>query len=151
MAKKKGSDFASAILYLVIGILLVVFKAQMLNWAMTIAGVIFAVSGIVELVKGRFVGGVVSLIIGVAVLVLGWTITGIVLLVLGILIIVKGIVALIETIKIKRKSVAQLLFPVITIVVGAVIAFGNGLDIAIMVGGVLLIVNGVLGIIAALK
>ncbi len=151
MAKKRGSDFVSAILYLVIGILLVVFKAQMLDLAMTIVGAIFVVSGIVELVKGHFIGGVVSLVIGVAVLVLGWTIADIVLLVLGILIIVKGIVALIETIARRRKSIAQLLFPVITIVVGAVIAFGNGLDIAIMVGGVLLIVNGVIGIIAALR
>jgi uncharacterized membrane protein HdeD (DUF308 family) len=123
----------------------------MLNWAMTIVGVIFVVSGIVELIKGHFIGGVVSLVIGVSVLVLGWTIAGIVLLILGILIIVKGVIALIETIVKRRKSIAQLLFPVITIVVGAVIAFGNGLDIAIMVGGILLIVDGIIGIIAALR
>ena len=44
-----------------------------------------------------------------------------------------------------------LLFPILTIVLGLALAFGNGLDIIIIVVGVLLVIDGVLGLLASLK
>lgn len=151
MARRSNSNLISAVLYLVIGALLIAFRSQMLTWAMTAIGVIFIVSGVLELLKRHLLGGLVSIGIGVAILVLGWTITSIVLLVLGILIAVKGLMDLLRILSKNRKTVAEILFPVITMVVGVVIAFGNALEIAIIVGGALLIVDGVVGIIAYFK
>ena len=108
MAKKSNSELYSSLLYIIIGVLLVIFRSQTLGWAMTIAGVIFLISGILDLLKKNWTGGAVSLIIGLAILVLGWTATQIVLLVLGILIAIKGVVALIDVLKrSKKKKIGQ--------------------------------------------
>ncbi len=147
---KKNSNLTSALLYIILGVLLVVFRSQTLGWAMTIAGIIFVVSGIVDITKQHWTGGAASLIIGIAILVLGWTAAQIVLLVLGVLIAVKGVIALIGTLKNVRNAL-DLLFPVLNIVVGLMLAFGNALDIMIVVVGVLLIVDGVIGLTASMK
>ena len=147
---KKNSNLTSALLYIILGVLLVVFRSQTLGWAMTIAGIIFVVSGIVDITKQHWTGGAASLIIGIAILVLGWTAAQIVLLVLGVLIAVKGVISLIGTLKNVRNSL-DLLFPVLNIVVGLMLAFGNALDIMIVVVGVLLIVDGVIGLTASIK
>ena len=151
MAKKTNSELASSLLYIILGVLLAVFRLQALDWAMTIAGVLFVVFGIVDLVKGNTAGGIVSLVIGVVILVLGWTLATVVLLVLGILIAVKGVVALINVLKKSKKNVLEIVFPIVSIVVGLLLAFGDGLEIAIVVAGVLMIVDGVVGLIGSLK
>ena len=150
MAKRSNSEVFSSLLYIIIGVVLAVFKSQTLGWAMTIAGVIFVISGILDVLKKNWAGGAVSLIIGAAILVLGWTATQIVLLVLGVLIAVKGVVSFFGAFK-GRKNIFKFIFPILTVVVGLMLAFGNGLDIVILVAGVLLVVDGVLGLIGSLK
>ena len=151
MAKKTNNELFSALLYIALGVLLVVFKGATLGWAMTIAGVVFVISGILDVLKKNFVGGAVSLIIGIAILVLGWLAAKIVLLVLGLLIAIKGIFALIDAFKRNSKNALTVLFPVLTVIVGLALAFGNGLDIILVICGVLLLVDGILGLLAALK
>lgn len=151
MNKKANSELFSSLLYIIIGAILIIFRAQTLGWAMTIAGVFFVVSGALDLLKKNWTGGAVSIIIGIAILVLGWLAATIVLLVLGILIAIKGAVALIDVIKSGKRSILDFLFPVLTVIVGAMLAFGNGLDIMIIIVGALLAVDGVLGLIASLK
>lgn len=151
MAKKSNPELFSSLLYIIIGVLLVIFRSQTLGWAMTIAGIVFIVSGILDLVKKNWTGGAVSLIIGIAILILGWAAAQIVLLVLGILIAIKGIVALIDVLKKKNKGILEILFPILSIVVGLMLAFGNALDIIIIIVGVLLIVDGVIGLLGSAK
>ena len=151
MEKKANSELFSSILYIIVGLLLVFFPGNVLGWAMTIAGIFFIVSGILDFIKQNWTGGAVSLIIGIAILVLGWLAAAIVLLVLGILVAVKGIVALINVIKNGPKNALDLVFPILTIVIGAIIAFGNALSILLIIGGILLAVDGVIGLIGALK
>ena len=152
MAKKNtNAELFSALLYILIGTLLVIFRSQTLGWAMTIAGVIFVVSGVLELVKKNWTGGAISLIIGIAILVLGWAAAQIVLLVLGVLIAIKGALALIDVLKRRKKNALDLVFPVLTIVVGVLLAVGNGLDIMILIVGILLTIDGVLGLVSALQ
>ena len=150
MAKKSNSELFSSLLYILIGALLVVFRSQTLGWAMTIAGVLFIIFGILDLIKGNFAGGAISLIIGIAILVLGWTATKIVLLVLGIMIALKGVIAFINALRARKKNLFKIIFPVFSVVVGLMLAFGNGLDIIIMVAGVMLIIDGILGLIGSL-
>lgn len=151
MAKKTNSEPFSSLLYIIIGVLLVIFRSQTLGWAMTIAGIIFVISGILDLVKKNWAGGAVSLIIGLVILILGWAAAQIVLLVLGILIAVKGVVALIDVLKKSKKSVLEILFPILSVVVGLMLAFGNALDIMIVIVGVLLIVDGIIGLLGSMK
>ena len=153
MAKKKNFDtnlFVS-ILYVILGLLLIIFPGDALKWAMTLAGIFFIVSGILELIKKNWFGGAISLIIGVVILALGWTIIDIVLLVLGILIAIKGIIALINALKKRKKNALSILFAILTIVVGLVLAFGNALTIMVIIAGVLLVINGMLGLMSAIK
>ena len=149
--KKQNSEISSSLLYVLIGVLLIVFRSQTLGWAMTIAGIIFIISGVLDVIKKNWASGAVSLIIGIAILVLGWTATAIVLLVLGVLIAIKGVVALFAALKRSKKNIFAILFPILTIVVGIVLAFGNGLDIVLVVTGVLLAVDGVLGLLGSIK
>ena len=151
MAKKKNNELISSLLYIIIGVLLVIFRDQALGWAMTVAGVIFVVSGIIDLCRRNFTGGAVSLIIGIAILVLGWLAAKIVLIVLGVLIAVKGLFALIDVFNKSRKNALEIVFPVLTSVLGALIAFGNGVGIIIAIAGVLLAIDGVIGLIGSLK
>ena len=151
MTKKSNSELFSSILYIIIGILLVIFRSETLNWAMTIAGIVFLISGILDLVKKNWAGGAVSLIIGLAILILGWAATQIVLLVLGILIAVKGIVALINVLKKGAGNALEVIYPILSVVVGLMLAFGNGLDVMIIIVGVLLAVDGVIGLVGSMK
>ena len=151
MAKKSNSELFSSLLYIIIGVLLVIFRSETLGWAMTIAGIIFLISGILDLVKRNWAGGAVSLIIGLTILILGWAAAQIVLLVLGILIAIKGVVALIDALKQSNKSVLGILFPILSVVVGLMLAFGNALDIMIIITGVLLMVDGIIGLVGSLK
>ena len=151
MAKKSNTELFSSLLYIIIGVLLMIFRTQTLGWAMTIAGIIFIVSGVLDLIKKNWVGGAVSLIIGIAILVLGWTAAQIVLLVLGILIAIKGILALIGVLKKANKNALEIVFPILSIVVGLMLAFGNGLDVMIIIVGALLTIDGVIGLAGSLK
>lgn len=146
MAKKRNSELVSSLLYIVVGILLVAFPGEALNWGMTIAGILFLVSGLIDILRGNWTSGAVSLIIGVIILVLGWTAVNLVLLVLGILIAVKGLLSLIGMLTGKRGTVISVLFALLTIAVGLMLAFGSALSTMVMVGGVLLIIDGVLGL-----
>ena len=148
MSKKLKNNLSSPILYIILGALLIIFKAQMLNWAMTIAGVFFAVMGIVDLTKGRK-SGALNLVIGILILVLGNTILDVVLVVLGILIAVKGLVDLLEILKNKKRNAIQVVFAAISIAVGVALAFGNLLGDLIVIIGVLLVIDGALGLLGA--
>lgn len=151
MAKKSNSELFSSLLYIIIGVLLAIFRSQTLGWAMTIAGIFFIVSGVLDIVKKNLTGGGISLVIGLAILILGWLATAIVLLVLGILIAVKGVIALIDAFKKSKKNALDLVFPVLTVVVGLLLAFGNGVDVMILIVGILLAIDGVIGLYGALK
>ena len=149
--KKQNTELFSSLLYIIIGVLLVVFRSQTLNWAMTIIGAFFVISGALDLIKRNWTGGAVSLIIGIAILVLGWLAVGIVLLVLGILIAVKGVVALLDVFKKSKKNALEIVFPILSVIAGLMLAFGRGLDIMIVIVGVLLAIDGVIGLVGSLK
>ncbi len=153
MAKKakKDSGLLASLIYIVLGVLLLVFPGEFLKWGMMIAGIVFIVFGALELLKRNYFGGVVSLIIGIVILVLGWKIAEIVLLVLGIMIAVKGAIALIDVLKSKNKSLLRVLFPCLTIVCGIVLAFGNAAELVVMIAAILIILDGLFGVVAALK
>lgn len=151
MKKRQNSNITSPLLYIALGVLLMIFKTQMLNWAMTLAGLFFVASGILGLLRGRTVTGIINIALGVIVLVVGWTLVSIVLLVLGIFIAAKGVISLIETLKAPHKSALRVVFAALTIAIGVALAFGNLLGNLIVFIGVLLVIDGILGLIGAMK
>ena len=153
MARKKKLDSAliTSILYLVVGIVLAAFPGEALKWAIYIIGGVFVLSGILELVKKNYFGGALSLIIGLVVIFLGGSLLSIILLVLGILIAVKGVIDLVNALKRKRKKLMQVLFPILTVAVGIFLAFGNAHTVLIIIGGILLAVNGIIGLASSLR
>ena len=148
---KKHSELISSLLYILIGALLVIFQDRTIGWAMTVMGALFIVFGILDLVRSNWGGGAVSLIIGIAILVLGWVVTEIVLLVFGVLIALKGVIALIDALRASKKDVLDIVFSILTIVIGLMLAFGNGLNVLIIIAGVMLMFNGILGLLGATK
>ena len=151
MLKKSDNGLLSSILYIVIGALLIAFRNEMMAWAMTIVGVMFLLFGILEVIKLHFTSGAVSIIIGIVVLVLGWTLVDIVMLVLGILLAIKGVLALPGAILSRRNKLLKILMALLTVGIGLVVAFGNALGWVIVVAGAMLIVDGALGVVAAIK
>ena len=149
MAKKSKFSISSPILYIILGALLVIFKSQMLSWAMTIAGVCCVIMGIIDLAKGRTKSGIFNAALGVIILVVGWTILNIVLLVLGVLIAAKGVIDLVEVLKHKKRSAFRVDFAALTIALGIALAFGNLLGDLIVIIGILLIIDGALGLLGA--
>ena len=150
MFKKIDKNLFSAILYLAVGALLIMFKAAVVDWAMYIVGAIFIVSGVLDVLKKNYTGGGISLVIGLVICLLGWALKEIVLLVLGILIAVKGIVALLDALK-KKLDVFEIAFTILTIVTGVMLAFGNGLNTILVIAGILLAVDGAIGLFASLR
>ena len=151
MAKKQKNELFASLLYIVVGVLLAVFRNEALGWAMTIVGVLFIVSGILDLIKKNFVGGAISLIIGIAIIALGWAAVKIVLIVLGVLIAIKGIIALVNVLQKKRKNALEIVFPILSILLGIGLAFGNLSGWIILAVGIFLAIDGVIGLIGALK
>ena len=151
MATKKKSELFSALLYIVIGVLLAIFKEGVLDWAIFLVGAIFIISGILEVAKKNYTGGAISLIIGIAILILGGFLKDIVFLVLGILIAVKGCVSLIDALMAKMKNALSIVFPVLTIALCILLAFGNLVGTVILIAGILLAIDGVIGLIGAMK
>lgn len=149
MLKKFNSELILSLLYILIGVLLVIFRDRTLGLVMTVAGVIFLVFGILELLRSNWTGGAVSLIIGLSIIVLGWLLTKIVILVFGILIALKGVVALIDELRRFKKNAVDIVFAVLTIVIGLLLAFGELLSIMIAIAGVMLMFNGIVKLISS--
>jgi len=154
MAKKidfKNSELLSSIILILVGVLLAIFRDNVLQWLMTAVGAVFIVLGVLDVVKKNWVNGAVSIIIGAAIVVLGWTLTSIVLIVLGVLLAIKSIISLYEIVKSKKKNVMELVYAIAGIFLGVMLAFGNLLSILILIAGILLVIDGVLGLVGALK
>ena len=147
--KKSSPELVSALLYILVGVLLVIFKSHSINWVMTAVGVLFIVSGVLHVLKNRWSLGTFNLVIGASILVLGWVVKDIVIPILGILIALKGVLALISYLRAFRKSWLDILFAVLTVLVGLLLAFGNLLDLIIVIAGVALMFNGVIALLAS--
>ena len=150
MAKRKnsGSNLTSALMYIILGALFIVFKAGVLNWLMTAAGVLFIVFGVLDLIKGATTSGVINVAIGIVILLGGWFFLEVVLLVFGILLAVKGTIALLNSLKALNKSFFDILFSALTVIVGFMLIASKWavVDWFFVVMGAMFVVDGVLAL-----
>jgi hypothetical protein len=50
-----------------------------------------------------------------------------------------------------RKNALEIVFPALSIAAGIMLAFGNGLDIVIVIVGILMAIDGAIGLMGSLK
>ena len=117
---------------------------------MTGVGVLFIVSGTLYLLKSNWHIATANLLIGISILVLGWVVKDIVIPILGILIALRGVLSLIDSLRAFKKNGLEIIFALLTVAVGLLLAFGNLLDLIIVISGVSLMFNGVVGLLASL-
>ena len=141
-AKRKSLD-TTALLYIAIGILFIIFKAAALDWMMTVVGVLFIVNGIIDIAKKRLLPGVAGIIIGAVIILCGWTVIDLVLTIFGILLTAKGVLDFFHFFK--KKKLIPLISSILTVVIGVLFVIGNVIAQPwfYIVIGVVLIVDGI--------
>ncbi len=147
---KKNPELFSSVLYIALGVLLAIFRHEAIALAMTVAGVFFIVTGVIDVVKKNYTNGGISLVIGIAIILVGNLLKDIIFIVLGILVAVKGVVALLDILK-KKPNALEIVSPALTIALGVFLAFGNAAAAIVLIAGILLAVDGVLGLIGSLS
>ncbi len=151
MANKKiSNNVINAVLYIVIGALFCIFRSGMLNWLLTIAGIVFIALGIYDIIKKNLTNGIIEVVIGVVIILGGWLFVEIVLIVFGALLVIKGIMDLAEIFKNKNRNVMQIIAAIVTIIIGALLIVSKWvmIDWFFIVLGVVFIVNGVLALVS---
>ncbi len=153
MKFSKDNPLVNAILYILVGVLLCIFRASVLDWAMTAIGIVLIVVGVLEAIQGELIEGIVTAAIGAVVILGGWLFLGIILLVLGVALAVKGVLELIKALGSKKLSIPALVSSVVTVVIGVMLAIGNWvlIDWFFIIIGVILIVDGALAALGMIK
>lgn len=151
-SNKVTNNMVYALLYVIVGILFIVFKSGMLNWLMTIIGVVFIALGVYDIIKKNITNGIIEAAIGVVIIVGGWVFVEIVLIVFGALLIVKGATDLISLFK-GSKDVVSIIVALLTIALGVLLIVSKwvALDWMFIVIGVVFIVEGAFSLFPELK
>lgn len=151
-SSKVTNNMVYALLYVIVGILFIVFKSGMLNWLMTIIGVVFIALGVYDIIKKKITNGIIEAAIGVVVIVGGWVFVEIVLIVFGALLIVKGVTDLISLFK-GSKNVVSIIVAILTIALGVLLIVSKwvALDWMFIVIGIVFIVEGAFSLFPELK
>ena len=151
--KNKG-NLISSVLTILMGILFCVLKEGVIDIMMTVLGVLLIVGGVLALLTGDSIYGIVLIILGVGVIVFGWAIKEVIFYIIAALLILVGIAQLIGFSKQNIKGVNPIItlfiymVPVVRIVIGVLLFFNQHGTISwvMYVTGILLIVDGILGI-----
>lgn len=147
MAKSKSalSSFLTAVAYIAIGVLFIIKQAALIDWIMIVAGALFILQGLFDIIKNKeTITGIVKIIIGAALILCGVipALSAYALIALGVLLILNAIMTFFSS----PKNIFTILAFVLTVIVGlALVApqlFGFSLPwIFYIIGGVL-VVNG---------
>lgn len=120
MAKSKkhvSNNVVYALLYILIGVLFIVFKSSMFDWLMTIVGVVFIALGVIDILHKNLTNGIIEAVIGIVIILGGWLFLEIVFIVFGALLIVKGAMDLVKQFQGKR-DVVKIIIAILTIALG---------------------------------
>lgn len=148
-SKKVTNGTVYALLYIILGVLFIVFKSGMLNWLMTIAGIVFIALGIYDIIKKNLNQGIIEAVIGVVIIVGGWLFVELVLIVFGAMLIIKGVMDLIAAFRAKSKNVSRIICSIITLVVGILLILAKwvALDWFFIVLGAVFIIDGLFALL----
>lgn len=155
---KKTSLLISALMTILLGVLFIIFKEQVVSIALSVFGIVLIITAILELIKKNWGSGIVKAFLGIAVLLVGGLLLHIALIVIGVVLLIYGALELIKRIVaiIKKQNgklwatIVGFISPIVCIIAAIALISGNFLGWAIIVAGVLLIINGALSLIEAL-
>lgn len=155
----KSNKLISAILTVVLGLLFIVFKGGVIEWAMTVFGVALIVMGVLDVLKQNVVPGVVRAAIGVLVILLGWLLLDVAMIILAVVLIAYGVLQVLEILKEKgnNKSVVELILqyaqPAINVLIGICLLFARGsvVNVICIIVGVIFLIQGILALLDFLK
>ena len=156
---KTTSHLISAAVTMALGILFVILKAEVVGICITLLGIALIVTAVLDLVRGLIASGVVKILLAVAVLLIGWLLLDVALLVLGVVLLTYSILEIIKTIVavVKNKkinilaTVFGLIEPALALVASVflITSRGEAITWTVIIAGVVLIINGVCGVIRA--
>jgi uncharacterized membrane protein HdeD (DUF308 family) len=144
MAKKslKLDKNVTAIAYIIIGILICALRAQLLDWMMTIVGIILIVSGVITILNKNLFEGIIRVVVGAVVIIGGWLFIEILLIVLGVIVIINGVRELPSALK--SKDLMPKINAIATILLGVLLVVSKWamVDIVFIIVGVLAVLSG---------
>ena len=151
---KDRSSLFNAILSIIMGILFCIYRGGVIGIATTIIGVLILIIGVLSLISADVIGGLIYIVLGIVIIVFGWAIAKIAIYVLAVILIVIGIMQLVgyskQNIKGTNTGMTILIYaiPIIDIVIGVLlfINLGGTVDWIFYVTGVLLIIDGIIGL-----
>ena len=148
-SKKTESNLLSALLYIVIGVLFCIFKDSIINWILTVAGIVLIIKGIVQVVNKHTQSGVINLLFGALIIVFGWLFLEVALVIFGVVLIISAVSDFSKS----RKKGMDLLRLAITIIIGVLLATNGFAAISwiFIVIGVIFIIQGILLLIPSFK
>lgn len=148
-SRKTESSLLSALLYIVIGVLFCIFKDSIVNWILTVAGIVLIIKGIVQVVNKQTQNGVINLLFGALIIVFGWLLLEVALVIFGVLLIISAVTDFAKS----GKKGMDLLRLAITIIIGVLLATNGFAAISwvFIVIGVIFIVEGILLLIPYFK
>ena len=89
----------TAVLYVVTGLLFIIFRSGVLNWVMTAIGILFIVQAVFSAVAKNWTSAAIYGVIGLVVILGGWLFLSVVLIVFGVLLVISGVTAFIPEFK----------------------------------------------------
>ena len=151
MTNNNSSAVLNAVIYAVLGILLCIFKGEVLGWLLTAAGVYFIVIGIIALVNKNYTVGAIRLAAGAIIILGGWLFVEIILIICGVFSILRGVMQLMSAVN--AQSPTGIIYSVLTLLLGIALIICRWvmLDWFFIIIGVVLIIDGVSALIAALR
>lgn len=150
MKSSRTGNFIGAAVLIALGILCIFLKAEMISIALTVAGALLIVYGVLDLIRNQIVPGIVKLVCGVAVIILGWLVVTVVLYIAAVLIILYGFLVFLEAWQNVSGKTVDLAFciaavrAIVDIVVGFLLLFNQGgtVEWVFIVSGILLLADG---------
>lgn len=157
--QKSSEKLAYAIAAIVIGVLLIVFKADIIGITMTVFGVCLIALAVIDFIHSDVIPGVIKAVAGVVIIVFGWTLVSAALYIMAALLLIFGIAEMYLTFKNKSAYLDRSAFILriaecaVYVLIGLCLMFNQGGTIAwvFILSGVFLIVNGVIALIQFLQ
>jgi uncharacterized membrane protein HdeD (DUF308 family) len=153
---KKGSDeLVAAILMIIFGLLLCIFRSSLIGVLFTIIGALLIILGIYDIIKFKAITkGIIEAVVGVVIIVFGWWLFQVAIVVLGAAAIVYGVMYLVNNIKNIKSSggtskALMIIQPILLIAFGVILVIAPWVMVDIMnilfiIAGVVLIFDGVM-------
>ena len=152
-----SNELLTAAALIIIGLLFIMFKGGVISIAMSLIGITLIVLGILDVLRQRVVSGIVKLVLAALVMLAGWLFITLALYVLGAFLLIAGAGQLVALSKLKFKKLTlgvamHFVQPIIYILVAICLFFNQGgaINWVFTVSGILLLVDGIVGLIGAL-